>query len=92
MSRTQIIVLSVVCCGFGVLALTGPDEYRTASYVVNVLLAIACFVVAGRDLTRRGWELGYLFAGAYLLPLIGLIVYVGLSNRPRVDALEPSAS
>ena len=92
MSRTQIIVLSVVCCAFGVVSLVGPDDYRTTSYVVNAGLAIACFVVAGRDLTRRGWELGYLFAGAYLLPLIGLIVYVGLSNRPYAGALEPSAS
>ena len=91
MSRAQVITLSVVCCAFGVLALVGPDDLRTASYVVNVVLAIACFVVAGRDLTRRGWELGYLYAGAYLLPLIGLIVYVGLSNRPYVDALSPSA-
>lgn len=91
MSRAQIIALSVVCCAFGVLALIGPDDYRTASYVGNVALAIACFVVAGRDLTRRGWDLGYLFAGAYLLPLIGLIVYVGLSNRPQLDVLEPSA-
>jgi hypothetical protein len=92
MSRAQIIALSVVCCAFGALSLWGPDDLRTASYVVNVALAIACFLVAGRDLTRRGWQLGYLFAGAYLLPLIGLIVYVGLSNRPQTDALSPSAT
>jgi hypothetical protein len=81
-SRSQIIALSIVCCAFGLLALKGPHDYRTAAYVVNVALAIVCFVVAGRDLTRRGWQLGYLFAGAYILPLIGLVVYIGLSNRP----------
>jgi uncharacterized membrane protein YhhN len=81
-SRPQIIALSVVCCAFGLLALKGPHDYRTAAYVVNVALAIVCFVVAGRDLTRRGWQLGYLFAGSYILPLIGLGVYIGLSNRP----------
>ena len=82
MSRAQIIALSVVCCVFGGFALKGPETYRTAAYVVNIALAIVCFIVAGRDLTRRGWNLGYLFAGAYILPLIGLIVYIGLSNRP----------
>jgi hypothetical protein len=88
-SRAQIIALSIVCCAFGLLALKGPDDYRTAAYVVNIALAIVCFVVAGRDLTRRGWQLGYLFAGAYILPLIGLVVYIGLSNRP---VREPAAS
>lgn len=86
MSRSQIIALSVVCCLFGAVSLWGPDDLQTPAYVVNVALAIVLFVVAGRDLTRRGWELGYLFAGAYLLPLIGLIVYVGLSNRPTTVA------
>ncbi len=81
--RTQIIVLSVLCCGFGLLALDGPASTRTAAYVANTVLAVVLFVLAGRDLTRRGWTLGYLFAGSYLLPLVGLIVYVGLSNRPR---------
>lgn len=89
MSRVQIIVLSLVCCAFGALALGGPAEYRTEAYLVNVVLAIACYVAAGRDLVRRGWELGYLFAGAYLLPLVGLIVYVGLSQRP---VKEPAAA
>jgi hypothetical protein len=82
MSRSQIIALSVVCCVFGGAALYGPADLQTPAYVVNVALAIVLFLVAGRDLTQRGWELGYLFAGTYLLPLIGLIVYVGLSNRP----------
>lgn len=86
MARPQIIVMSLVCCGFGGLALAGPDDIRGVAYVVNVVLAIGCYLAAGRDLTRRGWELGYLFAAAYLLPLVGLLVYVGLSSRPRIDA------
>jgi hypothetical protein len=83
-TRTGIIVLSLVCCAFGLLSLSGPDEWRTEAYAVNVLLAVGCYLAAGRDLTRRGWGLGWLFAGAYLLPLVGLLVYVGLSNRPVV--------
>lgn len=84
MSRFQIIAISLACCAFGGLALYGPADLRTGAYAVNIVLAIGLFLAAGRDLTQRGWELGYLFAGAYLLPLIGLIVYVGLSNRPKV--------
>jgi hypothetical protein len=85
LNRTQILAMSVVCCVFGGLALAGPSDYRNAAYGVNVVLAIACFFMAGRDLKDRGWDLGYLFAGAYVLPLIGLIVYFALSDRPKVE-------
>ncbi len=85
MSRGQILALSVICCGFGALALYGPGDYRGVAYAVNVLLAIVLYFVAGRDLRARGWELGYLFAGAYLLPLVGLIVYFSLSDRPKIE-------
>jgi hypothetical protein len=84
-SRNQILATSVVCCVFGGLALAGPSDYRTAAYVVNIVLAVVCFFMAGRDLKARGWELGYLFAGAYVLPLIGLIIYFALSDRPKVE-------
>jgi sugar phosphate permease len=77
--------MSVLCCAFGALALAGPSDYRSAAYGVNIVLAITCFFVAGRDLKARGWALGYLFAGAYVLPLIGLIVYFALSDRPKVE-------
>ena len=86
MSRFQIIALSLICCAFGGVALYGASDLRVGASAINIALAVLLFVVAGRDLTQRGWELGYLFAGAYLLPLVGLIVYVGLSNRPKVPA------
>lgn len=54
MSRLQIIVLSVMCCAFGVVALSGPVTWRGWAYGVNVALAVVLFVVAGRDLTQRG--------------------------------------
>lgn len=85
LSRNQILAMSVVCCVFGALALAGPSDYRTGAYGVNIVLAIACFFMAGGDLKARGWTLGYLFSGAYVLPLIGLIVYFALSDRPRVE-------
>lgn len=83
MSRLQIIALSAVCCVFGGLALKGPEDFRTTAYAINIILAIAAFFFAGRDLTERGWGKGYLFAAAYLLPLVGTFVYIALSNRPR---------
>ena len=92
MSRAQILLLSVVCCAFGLLSLYGPPDYRTPAYAVNVLLAIALFFLAGRDLRERGWELGYLFAATYILPLIGLIVYFSLSVRPKRTAPQPVPS
>ena len=84
MPRAGILLLSVVCCGFGLLSLSGPVDWRGWAYAANVVLAVACYFLAGRDLRERGWELGYLFAGAYLLPLVGLIVYFSLSMRPKV--------
>ena len=83
MTRLQIIAVSTVCCAFGAVAVRGPDDYRLPAYVVNVVLAIAAFCFAGRDLTDRGYRRGYLWAGAYVLPLIGTFVYIALSSRPK---------
>ena len=83
MSRMQIIVLSAVCCAFGAIAVKGPDGYRLPAYVVNVVLAIVAFYFAGRDLTERGHRRGYLWAGTYILPLVGTFVYIALSTRPK---------
>lgn len=83
MSRFQIMALSAVCCVFGGLALKGPDGFRSTAYAINIILAIVAFFFAGRDLTERGWRKGYLFAAAYILPLIGTFVYIALSNRPK---------
>jgi hypothetical protein len=86
-SRIQIIILSTVCCAFGAVALTGPGALRTPAYVVNVVLAITAFAFAGRDLTERGWRRGYLYAGTYVLPLIGTFVYIAMSSRPMQQSV-----
>jgi hypothetical protein len=90
MSRTKLLLLSVVCCAFGGVSLWGPADYQNPAWAVNIALAVLLFFLTGKDLKERGWELGYLFAGAYLLPLIGLIVYFALSDRPRIA--EPAAA
>jgi hypothetical protein len=88
MSRKQIIVLSVVACVFGVLALRGPDSIDTASRIINAVLSTALIFIAGGDLKARGWRFGYLIGLTYLLPLIGLLTYLSLSDRPKVDARQ----
>jgi hypothetical protein len=87
-TRFQIIVLSAVCCAFGALALEGPQDLRAPAYAVNVVLAIAAFFYAGRDLTERGWSKGYLFAATYVLPLVGTFVYIALSNREKREPVS----
>jgi hypothetical protein len=86
-SRIQIIALSAVCCGFGALALKGPEKYQAAAYIANVVLAIVAYYYAGRDLTERGRR-GYLYAATYILPLVGTFVYIALSTRPKQAELN----
>jgi putative membrane protein (TIGR04086 family) len=86
MTRAQILALSVVACVFGVLSLRGPDSAQSVSRAINVVLAVALIFIAGRDLKQRGWQYGYLIGLTYILPLIGLLTYLSLSDRPKVDA------
>ncbi|MDT7539778.1 MAG: hypothetical protein QOI82_3363 [Actinomycetota bacterium] len=92
MSRIQILVLSAVCCAFGALALWGPHTGHRAYLVVNGILAVALIFIAGHDLKARGWRFGYLIGLTYLLPLIGLVTYLSLSDRPRVGAERSSVT
>jgi hypothetical protein len=88
MSRAQILALSALACVFGGLALWGPDSIFLLSRVLNVLLSTALIFIAGADLKARGWRFGYLIGLTYLLPLIGLVTYLSLSDRPKQDAPE----
>jgi hypothetical protein len=90
MSRTQILALSVVACVFGALSLWGPHDFRTVARVVNVVLSLGLIFVAGRDLKERGWQYGYLIGLTYLLPLVGLVTYLSLSDRPKQQAAVAS--
>ena len=87
MSRIQILVLSVVCCAFGVLGLYGSGVARTLGLLVNGVLALILAVAAGIDLDRRGFRLAWVVGVSYLLaPLVGLVLYGIFSARPvRAD-------
>jgi hypothetical protein len=87
MTRTQILVLSAVCCVFGGLSLWASGDVRFVSRILNVVLAVALIFLAGRDLKERGWRYGYLIALTYLLPLVGLVTYLSLSDRPKQAAV-----
>ena len=81
-NRVQILSLSVICCLFGAVAIFGPGRLRGAAYVINFLLAVILAIVAGRDLHRRGFRLGWLVGLSYLLaPLVGLVLYGIFSVR-----------
>jgi hypothetical protein len=87
MTRTQILVLSVICCVFGGLSLWASGDVRTVSRILNIALGIGLIFLAGRDLKERGWQYGYLIALTYLLPLVGLVTYFALSDRPKQAAV-----
>ena len=88
MSRTSIIVLSLVACAFGALSLFGPSEYRGEAYAVNAVTAIAAAIFASIDLRRRGYGWGWAMLVAYLAPLVGTILYIVFSGQ---RGYEPAA-
>jgi hypothetical protein len=92
MSRAQILALSALACVFGAVTLWGPDSYHDVSRALNVVLSFALIFIAGHDLKTRGWQFGYLIGLTYLMPLVGLVTYLTLSDRPRVDAAREDAA
>lgn len=91
MTRVQIMVLSAVCCLFGLGAIFGSGSLRGASYAVNFVLAVVLAIVAGRDLDRRGVRFGWLVGVSYVLaPLIGFVLYAIFSSRPARVSPAPS--
>jgi hypothetical protein len=80
-NRAAIITLSVAACFFGVLAIAGPEDHRGTSYAINVVLSILASVLASLDLRRRGYDWGWAMLAAYLLPLVGTILYVVFSGQ-----------
>lgn len=79
-NRATVISVSVCACAFGVLSLYGPQEQRGTYYGVNVALAIAAAVLASLDLRRRGYVWGWAMLAAYVLPLVGTILYIVFSS------------
>lgn len=90
MTRAQLLALSVVCCGFGLLALYGSGTARGAGAAINLVLAAVLAVFTGRDLLARGVRFGWLIGLSYLAaPLVGLVLYGIFSGRP---ASAPASS
>lgn len=91
-SRAAIITISVVACTFGVLSLLGPEDQRGSYYAANVVLSILAAVLASLDLRRRGYEWGWAMLAAYVLPLVGTILYIvfsGLRSYRETAATTP---
>lgn len=80
-NQAVIISVSVIACVFGVLSLYGPEEQRSIYYSVNVVLSIAAAILASLDLRRRGYGWGWAMLAAYILPLVGTILYIVFSSQ-----------
>src|SRR3954447_24393479 len=92
-SRAAIIAISVAACVFGGLSLRGPADHRGTYYAVNVVLSIVASVLANLDLRRRGYGWGWAMLAAYLLPLVGTILYVVFSGqRSYSDSTDTATS
>ena len=84
--QAGIIALSVVACVFGGLSLGGPEDQRSLFYACNVALSVAASILASMDLRKRGYAWGWAMLGAYLLPLIGTILYIVFSTMRGYEA------
>lgn len=80
-NRAAIIAISVVACVFGGLSISGPEDHRSTYYAVNVVLSILAAVLASLDLRRRGYDWGWAMLAAYVLPLVGTILYIVFSGQ-----------
>lgn len=88
-----IIAVSLTACAFGLLSLNGPEEHRTQYYAVNVVLSIIASIMASIDLRKRDYAWGWAMLGAYLLPLVGTILYIVFcSMRGYQDHAEAQQS
>ena len=79
-NRAAIIAISVIACTFGVLSLYGPEDQRGVYYGFNVAFSITAAIFASLDLRRRGYAWGWAMLAAYLLPLVGTILYIVFSS------------
>ena len=84
MSRGWLLALSVLDCAFGATALATDGTTSSIAYGLNFVLAALLAVLTWQDLRARGWTWPAAAGITYLIaPLVGLVLYAALSNRPR---------
>jgi hypothetical protein len=83
-SKVTLLLLSVVDCGFGAIALSTDGSVAGVALGINFVLAALLAVLTWQDLHERNWSWQAPVIGvSYLLaPLIGLVLYALASNRP----------
>ena len=84
MSRSSLILLSLVDCALGIIAITTDGSIAEVALGLNFVLAALLAVLTWQDLRQRNWSwqapvigLSYLAA-----PLVGLVLYAWASGRP----------
>jgi hypothetical protein len=85
MSRNALLLISVIACGFGAIALTTEGTASATAYAFNFILAALLAVLTWQDLRDRGWTWQSAVIGlSYLAaPLVGLVLYAVASRRPK---------
>lgn len=91
-NRAAIIAISAVACLFGGLSIAGPHDHRGSYYAINVVLSISASVLASLDLRRRGYAWGWAMLAAYLLPLVGTILYIVFSGQRGYSEVSSGAT
>lgn len=87
MSRVQLLALSVLDCVFGLIYLYSDGAVSNLALGLNFVLAALLVVLTYQDLRSRGWSWPAAASVTYLIaPLIGLVLYAALSNRPKREA------
>ena len=83
MSRAQLLGLSVLDCVFGLVYLYSDGSVSNIALGLNFILAALLMVLTYQDLRARGWTWPAAASITYLIaPLVGLVLYAALSNRP----------
>ena len=85
MSRTALLLLSVVDCAFGAVTLATEGSVAKVAFGLNFTLAALLAVLTWQDLRQRDWTWQAPLIGlSYLVaPLIGLVLYAIASGRPN---------
>ena len=86
MSRSSLILLSLVDCAFGVIALSTDGSIAEVALGLNFVLAALLAILTWQDLRQRnwGWQAPVIGLSYLAAPLIGLVLYAWASGRPAI--------
>ena len=86
----MLLGVSVIDCAFGIVSLTSDGSVAEVALMLNFVLAAVLAVLTWQDLRARSWTWQAPLVGvSYVVaPLVGLILYAVLSDRPKQSQPE----